>query len=307
MTTENLQKNASREAPVSTLLTGEELSKYQKYIANVQELVFTVGFNRSGSSLIGDLLDGHPNIVIANEAGVIRKYIQGKITSRESLLALIIKNSMNKARKNFIAGQNCYDSATVIGDKHSPNNTLALMEEGFNTLEKLNKLVKLPIKFLFTVRNPYDMISSMIIKVYDCSINEAESFEKAISYFTKCSKKNLELIKQVPSDKIFMIRHEDLVASPEKMLRDICDFLDVSQIPGHPSGRVAASSKKMLKAICDFGSGAQASDYLSDCVKAIYKMPNKSRDSLDWDAEHKTQVDALIEKYEFFNGYNWDK
>ena len=279
MTIEKPQKSAGVEASASTILSDEELSKYQKYITHVRELAFTVGFNRSSSSLIGDLLHGHPNMVMANEAGALRQYTQGTITSREVLLASIIKHSMNKGRKYFIAGQNCYDSVEVIGDKHSPNNTFALMKEGFNTLEKLDKLVKLPIKFLFTVRNPYDMISSMIIKVHDYSINEAKSFEKAISYFTRCSDKNLELIKQVPPNRIFMIRHEDFVAVPEKMLKELCDFLSVTQAP----------------------------DYLSDCAEVVYKIPNKSRENLDWAAKHKEQVSALIEKYEFFNGYNWDE
>ena len=278
MTTEKPQRKAKEQAPASTLLTNKELSEYQKYTTHVRELVFTVGFNRSGSSLIGDLLDGHPNIVMANEAGALRHYTQGEIISRESLLAFIIKNSMNKKRKYFIAGQNCYDSVEAIGDKHSPNNTFALMKEDFNTLEKVDKFVGLPIKFLFTVRNPYDMISSMIIKVHGYSINEAKSFKKAISYFTKCSIKNLELIKQVPPNRIFMIRHEDFIATPRKMLKDICDFLGVAQAP----------------------------DYLSDCTEVVYKIPNRSRDRLDWDEESERKVDALIEKYEFFNGYSRD-
>lgn len=281
MTTEKSQENTKPETQISAPIIGEESVEYQKYIANVRELVFTVGFNRSGSSLIGDLLDGHPNIVMANEAGVIRRYTQGTITSREYLLTLIIKNSMNKRRKrrkNFISGQNCYDRIEVMGDKHSSNNTFALMEENFNTLEKLSRLVKLPIKFLFNVRNPYDMISSKIIKVSDPSMSETENFEKTISYFTECSDKNLELIKQVSPDKMFMIRHEDFIASPKNMLKDICDFLSVTPTP----------------------------DYLRNCASTTYKIPRRNRYKLNWSEELKRKVDKLIETYEFFDGYSWD-
>ena len=276
MTTEKPQRKAKGQVPASTLLSNKELSKYKKYTTHVRELAFTVGFNRSGSSLIGDLLDGHPNIVMANEAGVLRKYRQGEITSREALFASIIKNSMNKSRKNFIAGQNCYDSVEVIGDKHSPNNTLALIKEGFNTLEKLDKLVKLPIKFLFTIRNPYDMIASMINTIPDWNNSQDEKLEQTFLFFENHSKNNLKLIKQVPADQIFMIRHEKFIASPKKMLSDICDFLDVVKTP----------------------------EYLADCASATYKIPNRSRDTLDWDEESERKVDALIEKYEFFNGYS---
>ena len=263
--------------PAKPQTDDQQLSQYKKYITNIREVVFTIGFNRSGSSLVGDFLAGHPNIVMSHEIGVLRKYKQGEITTRDTLLLSIIEGSFKRyKRKNYIAGQDNYDSIEVIGDKHSPNNTFAVTKAKDDIIVKLQALLKLPIKFLFTIRNPYDMISSMVTKTSDGW--ESEQIYKAISYFTECSFHNQELIKRLPNDMIFTIRNEEFIANPLLMLADMCDFLDVVKTP----------------------------DYLSDCVASCYRVPNRSRDNLDWDAEMRKQVDALIEKYEFFDGYSWD-
>ena len=259
-----------------------ELSQYQEYLNNVREAVFTVGFNRSGSSLIGDLLSAHPNIVMDNESGIIRRYMNGEFTSRESLLSFIIKHDMDRGiKKNYVAGQyqQHYDcNIEVVGDKHSPHNTVSLTKTESNTLEELEKFIKLPIKLLFNVRNPYDMVASMVNSIPDWRQSQSEKTEKAISFFTHRSADNMKLIDQVSADRIFMIRLEDFIASPAKMLANICDFLGVAKTP----------------------------EYLSSCTEVTYKMPNKSRDTLDWNEEHQKKIDALIEKYEFFNGYSRD-
>ena len=259
-----------------------ELSQYQKYLKNVRGAVFTVGFNRSGSSLIGDLLSAHPNIVMDNESGIIRKYVNGEFTSRESLLSFIIKHDMDRAyKKNYIVGQyqHHYDgNIEIIGDKHSPNNTVFLTKTESNTLEELEKFIKLPIKLLFNVRNPYDMVASMVNSIPDWRQSQSEKIKQAIAFFKHRSADNMKLIRQVSADRIFMIRLEDFIASPKRMLSDICDFLGV----------------------------AKTSEYLSDCATATYKVPKRSRDTLDWDEEHQKKIDALIEKYEFFNGYSRD-
>ena len=279
MATDKPQKDTVTDTKISAPLTERELSQY---LAKVRGVVFSVGFNRSGSSLIGDLITAHPNIVMSNEARVIGRYAEGEFNTRESLFSFIIKKNMAKGiRKNFVAGQyqDRYDTdIEIIGDKHSPNNTMQLAKEGFNTLAKLKEFIKLPIKFIFTVRNPYDMVSSMVTNIPDWHLTSDEKIEEAILYFKKISKKNMALITQVPANQIFTVRHEAMVAAPEKMLADICDFLGVVKTP----------------------------DYLSDCAAVTYKVPNKSRDRLNWDLKSREKIDTLIEEYAFFSGYSWD-
>ena len=272
------QKDINGEPQASQQLD-EELSKYLKHITNLREVFFTVGFHRSGSSLVGDLLDGHPNMIVSNEAGVIRKYIQGQITSREQFLALIIKNSVTSGtRKNFIASQKKHKNLEIIGDKHSGNNLTSLISKRHNNIEKVKEFVGLPIKFLFTIRNPYDMVSSMITTVPDWQVDEERKNEQVIKYFGRWSRQSKLFFEYVPADKIFIIRNEDFIANPSKMMEGVCDFLGVDKIPS----------------------------YIEDCISAVYRIPSKSRERLNWGPQIKAQVATLIEEYEFFDGYSWD-
>ena len=259
-----------------------ELSQYQKYIKNIRKAVFTVGFNRSGSSLTGCLLNAHPNIVMSNESRVIKRYVNEEFTSRESLLSFIIEHNMNRGNnRNYVVGQQQQHhdyNIEVVGDKHSPHNTVFLTKTESNTLEELEKFIQLPIKLLFNIRNPYDMVASMVNSIPDWRQSQSEKIKRAISFFTRRSADNMKLINQVSADRIFMIRLEDFIAAPERMLSDICDFLSV----------------------------AKTSEYLSNCAAVMYKVPKRTRDTLDWDEEHQKKIDALIEKYEFFSGYSWD-
>ena len=153
-----------------------------------------------------------------------------------------------------------------------------LTKTGSNTLEELEKFIKLPIKLLFTVRNPYDMVASMVNSIRGERQSQNEKIKKAISFFTRRSVDNMKLIHRVPVGRIFTVRLEDFIASPEKMLADICGFLGVAKTP----------------------------EYLSSCAEATYKMPNRSRNTLNWNEEYEKEIDALIKKYEFFAGYGRD-
>ena len=281
---ENVVKLFKTSKP-SKYLSKEELAEYQKYLANVRNVVFTIGFNRSGSSLIGDLLTAHPNIVMSNEANVIDDYFNQKIVTRESFLCQMIKADMERVRKNYVADQyqGCYDNRIeIIGDKHSSVNTRLFSEEDSN-IEKIQEMIGLPVLFIFNVRNPYDMASSALTTVPQFRLaawhEEAHKYMKrAVSYIEKWSERNKRLMEQIPAHHVFISRHETFVDNPKEQLRKICDFLSV----------------------------AKTEDYLSACTAATHKVPNKSRDRIDWPEEFKGRVEELIGNYEFFSGYTWE-
>ncbi len=91
-------------------------------------------------------------------------------------------------------------------------------------------------------------------------------------------KRNIQIIKNFNPQDIFIARHEDMIANPRSQLAKICDFLQV------PAAR----------------------DYLNDCASVVDKEPHKSRLKHDWTADEKQTVKSLIEKYDFFSGYDWD-
>ena len=269
-------------------LSREELAKYEKYLVNVRSVVFTIGFSKSGSSFTGHLLTAHPNIVITNEVNVIKDYLNQEIVTRESFLCQIIKKAMTGERRKYRQyaldkyERRHFNRIEVIGDKSSSKNTRSLSESSSN-LEKIQEMIGLPVLFILNVRNPYDMISSLLTTVprfrikgwYD---NAQRHMEEVVSNIEELSEKNKKLIEQIPAHRVFISRYETLIDNPKTQLTKICDFLNVDK----------------------------PDDYLSVCASVTYKVPNKRRDRIDWHEEFKRRVEKLIKNYEFFSGYTWE-
>ncbi|KAL9978240.1 hypothetical protein ACROYT_G015735 [Oculina patagonica] len=56
----------------------------------------------------------------------------------------------------------------VIGDKKGGGTTMELTEkpEKFSILKELNETVGIPLKFLHVIRNPFDVISTWVLRLF---------------------------------------------------------------------------------------------------------------------------------------------
>ena len=84
-----------------------------------------IGIGRSGTTLIGALLDAHPNMAIANQQ-TTPKYLRPRLFSRSQIFYLLLRNSRNAVRTRRMGGysyavtgqwQGRFDALEVIGDK----------------------------------------------------------------------------------------------------------------------------------------------------------------------------------------------
>ncbi len=287
------------------------------YFKDVHTFVSTVGFSRSGSSLVGYLLTAHRNIIVAHEPHIKVKnlyevdpkelfnYIFLRDRNRFRLAKEFIENtekssSLNKSesKSRYGAGnkyvmvpnqwQARYESLQVIGTKCSSYSTNRLSKIGIlkTFRENLKKKSVNRLKFIFTVRNPYDMITTNVaywannkkirtvtqndvymVLDYNVKIRLPRMCEGAESLFTV-----------IKAEDIFINRHEDMVASPVDQLSKLCDFLGVPAFP----------------------------DYLDDCASVVHKKAYKSRYELDWSEQRKEELAKLIDTYHFLSGYSWD-
>ncbi len=275
---------------------------------HIRVMVLTIGFPRSGSSLLGYLLTAHPDMVIADEptvsyepmqyTGVLKDINQKKRPDKDILYKADIRKMFDyilsvdytrrqrssrrdetdvvilrgKRYKRYIHVPNQYQgsfrSLEVIGIKHSRQNVEVLSKGKIleNLKGKLQKM-GITLKFIFTVRNPYDMIATAVR-------TNADDRKKIINF----CKDNVKILKQVDAEEVFIAKHEDMVENPKQQLTKLCDFLQVSI----------------------------SSSYLEDCVSQVVKEPYRSRFELDWTENQKTELSALIRKYDFFSGYSWD-
>ena len=208
------------------------------------------------------------------------RYQYGKKISTSSLHTKmqqknVIKRNFKRNERYVLVPnqyQGRFERLKVIGVKASHENTLALLKN--NTLVNLRRRLKkrdIKLKFLFTVRNPYDLTARMLI---------ANSFtaEKTARTFPNHCKQPEDLLKRIDSQDVFVNRHEDMCRDPRRQLSRLCDFLEVPI----PDG------------------------YTEDCASRVVQEQHKSRLDIDWSPQLKQTVARAIEKYDFLSGYDWE-
>ena len=241
----------------------------------VRRFCLFIGYPRSGHTLVGSLLDAHPNIVIAQELDVLSYVRRGY--SQEQIFFLILRNAENFTRRGrqwndysyAVANQwnGAHEKLEVLGDKKGGASAMALGWEP-HLLEKLRTTIDTEIKLIHVIRNPYDNIGAMCYR-------KGMSLEQAIEqYFFRC--RAIERLKRVTdSEHLLDIRHEDLVREPADNLRRLCNYL---------------------------GQEAKL-DYLEDCEALLHKTPNQSRIRAPWKRPLIDRVRRQMELYDYLHAY----
>lgn len=239
-----------------------------------------VGYGRSGHSLVGSLIDAHPDAIIAPELNVL-KYLRLGF-SKKQIYSLILRRSRLYAEKKKRPGskgyhykipnqwQGKYRELLVIGDKKGAGSSAAL-ERNPGLLDKLRKKIDADIKFIHVLRNPYDNITTMSL------ISKAEIGKAIRRYFSRCE--TITRIKKfIEPSSFFEIRHESIIADPEGSLRRICGFLNLEPLE----------------------------DYIKDCASIIYTKPHRSRYKITWTDELIGAVANRIAEFPFLQGYSFE-
>jgi hypothetical protein len=251
---------------------------------DVQAYCMFVGYPKSGHSLLGSLLDAHPNALIAHELDALR-YLKAGF-GRSQLYQLLLENSRKYARAgrewNVYSyqvpnqWQGRFQRLALIGDKKGGVSTVRL-DANPGLLHKLRKTVGVPVKFIHVVRNPYDNIVAMYKRppqhVRDPSLGAIVE-----DYLARC-KRNARLKERLGSGAVFDLRHESFVEDPWCSLRELCGFLDL----GYDE------------------------DYLEACASVVFQSQHKSRYEIEWDAASLAAVRAGIRKFDFLEGYSYEK
>ncbi len=255
-----------------------ELFKREDFFDSIERYCMFVGSQRSGHSLVGSLLDAHPNMVVAHEINALRCLQNG--FGKRKLYHCILQNSRRKAAGNReVTGysyavpnqwQGKFKTIKVIGDKKGGGSSL-MIRKNPEILQTLQDKIDVPIKFINVTRNPYDNISTIASR-------KGTDLEYGINlYFKNCeSVKTLKM--KVNDTDIHDVRHESLITNPQKILKELCEFL-----------------------------GLEApEDYLEDCAGILFKSPKKTRLKAPWNQELIELVANKISQFEFLNGYSYE-
>lgn len=241
-----------------------------------------VGHGRSGHSLVGSLLDAHPDAVISHELDAL-KYIQAGF-SRNQLFDLILENSreFSSSGRKWTGysyevqdqWQGRYQRLNVIGDKRGGGSTKRLAKDP-RLLIKLKDAIGINVRVINVLRNPYDNIARRYIRSRD---KQRKTVDKCIDDFFDLTSTIADIRKNVPKEEFLDSRLETLIEAPQEELTRICDFLGLDAYP----------------------------DYLESCAGIIFKSPKKSRDKIEWTGSSIMEVDNRIKQFSSLKGYNFE-
>ena len=248
---------------------------------NVESYCTFIGHSRSGHSLIAALLDANPNIVMAHEFRAIR-YIQASF-DRDSLYYLLLQNTRIRGhswqRGNgytyHVEGQwqGAFEKIKVIGDKHGEMTVKALASD-LALLNKIKQTVKVPVKLIHVVRNPFDNIATMALKESRKSGLPLDLQATIDRYFKVCE--SVTTVERIADNStVLTLRHENFVRDPESQLRNLCVWLGVDY----------------------------SEDYLSACASIVFESPHKSRNKVEWSPSDRRAVEQGIGHFSFLSGY----
>ena len=233
-----------------------------------------IGYPRSGHSLVGAILDAHPNAVVAHELNALHYLAAG--ASRLELFWLLRKNAERFAALGRRWGD--YDYAIpgqwqgrhaelqVIGDKKGGTSSWLLGEQP-ELLARLRKTVDLPLRLLHVVRNPYDNIATIARK-------DTGSLEQAVRFYARLAVTNAALIEQA-GDAVLSVRHEDMIARPREHIARIARFLGI----------------------------AADETWMAASAAVVAANPRRTRGEVEWSPAAKRAVREISCKQVFLSGY----
>lgn len=245
--------------------------------AKITNYCMFIGYPRSGHSLIGSLLDAHPNMAIAHEADALRCLSAG--FDRNMIFHTLLENSheFTQAGRQWngyaynVPNQwhGRYQNLQVIGDKKGGRSSIQLAQNPL-LLDRLQATIKLPMKFVHVIRNPYDNITTFSKKHH-------LQIEVAINAYFAMVQSVMQVKRKVGDGEVFDVWQEEFIAQPQVILKNLCEFLGQEPTP----------------------------NYLEDCASIVFKQPKQSRHEFTWTPELIDLVAQRMEKIPFLQRYGF--
>lgn len=251
--------------------------RYRRVFRDVECFFFLVGYTRSGSTLLGSLLNAHPEMVIAHEADIMR-YVRPGIT-RDQLFAILLDRdrqfaAIGRKWSGFDYAVQGHDQGTfarlrVIGDKHADKAAQHLHNDP-RRLDRLRSVVRVPIRAVHLVRNPYDTIASI-------ARNRELPLARAIGIYRAFGVAVDDVLSRLGADELLEIRYETITADTVGSLSSIFGFL-----------------------------GVEASDdYLKDCAALVDSAGRPGHRAFAWPSIERRKVEELIAARPVLAGYTF--
>jgi hypothetical protein len=251
--------------------------RVESVYTDLQAFCLFIGYPKSGHSLVGALLDAHPDMVVAHEADVL-KYVAAGF-GRDQLVALLVRRERERVEAGHRSGsgygyavpdswQGRYRRLTVIGDKKGGRTTLRLADDP-GLVDRLAAVTRVPVKLVQVIRNPWDNIATMHRRAPRRGLPETIDL-----YFSLSATVDAVQARTAP-EAFHRLRHEDLVSDPAAELSRLCGFLAVPIEP----------------------------DHLTACAAVVFPEARRTRDDVGWTPDQRAEIAERAAGHPWLDGY----
>ena len=326
-----LRSNSSR-----SCATKLQTTLPQDVIDQVKYLFVFFGYPRSGHSILGALMDAHPNMIIAHQYDLCRSHHRN---NKKLLFNDLFQNSLLNAidgdrspqhnKKNYTlyianSWQGKYDKyVRVIGDKGSCGHSFKEFLKFYNELKVATKI---PMKAIVPIRNPFDLISTRVLyadtgellELMKTKLNISLSFldqhdpPVVVTHYKVAMKGlkkdgNMEAFFAAMYDNPRTIEHEirQTIAETELNMKRI-EVIGRDNVLEVQNEDVVIDPLSVVKMMCLFFEVECFPSYIQSFVDKAFRCVSKTRELFFWPPRLQQKVEReLIQKYKIFRRYSF--
>lgn len=234
-----------------------------------ERLVLFVGQSRSGHSLVGSLIDAHPDAVIAHEIHAMKHLLRGADLAELSRAIRLNAHLFDLLGRTYtgydyvVPGQwqGRYRNSLVVGDKKG-NGTTRLLRRHPGGLKKLEARLDLPITFINVIRNPFDNIAT---KAKRTGVSVTEAARRFLR-----NAETLDALTRARPEQVKTLYLDALIDEPKSVLADLVDWL---------------------------GLKADEPGYLDAAASLVFDRPKRTRDHVDWPTDLTEHLRGEFARY----------
>lgn len=260
-----------------------------------KKALFFIGYPRSGHSIIGSILNAHPNTMIAHE---IMPGPQFFFSPRSFLKQIWDRATSFEAYPMPGLFQGSYEGEIlVVGNKRGMGTSEFVGQDPYSALTQMHRLVSsmhMQLRWIHVQRNPYDNIATMALRLIYPDSASYKQFRKsnnvnstlksgirnkiqhAIKVYFDLSNYGVSFIRNKYSqNELFTLYYEDFIDHPRESIENMCIFLGLDPRP----------------------------DFLDITSGYINKSTSDTRDSFIWKRELVEKIQEEMKKYLWMERY----
>jgi tetratricopeptide (TPR) repeat protein len=182
--------------------------------------LFIVGMFRSGSTLIEQVLNAHPQVHAFGEISFLPRLVAGALQPYPKSLAGISNESLQAWSKHYLSR---FERSVIAPETRFCTDK---RPDNFMFLGLIKRLFP-QAKIIHTVRNPLDNGLSIFQQQLDPQVAAYASDLSSIAHHYAQHLRLMGAVKSAFAGDVFELDYEQFVQNPKSVLRDVLQFLDL--------------------------------------------------------------------------------